>query len=248
MWCRHCQQDVPAVAQWADGPLLCPRCEFALHEPSDRGIDLESLEPAAAATPVVPETPILDEATGQQLRQIGRKLRPPRRKDVPAITSPRLANTSSLAPPAPPRVSPRGRRRVARERATGTGWAISLILTCGLAVLAAGMGSLIWSATAGSTRYWFEALVATLAGEGVLIVGLSWMAARLWENSRRVNRQLCGVDQQLVEIQRTSGELSTARLTSSQAYYQHFHTAVSPSLAVANLRGQIDDLSARMSA
>jgi len=82
----------------------------------------------------------------------------------------------------------------------------------------------------------------------LLILSLTWMAARLWRNGRRVNRQLHGVDQQLAEIEQITGSLAGSHAASSQHYYHHFSQAVSPHMLVANLQGQVDQLAARMAA
>ena len=62
MWCRNCQQDVPAVAKSVDGPLVCTRCEgmFDLVHPSDTGVSLDSLINVYLAD--IPFDPIAEES------------------------------------------------------------------------------------------------------------------------------------------------------------------------------------------
>jgi hypothetical protein len=72
------------------------------------------------------------------------------------------------------------------------------------------------------------------------------MAARLWRNGRRVNRQLHGVDQQLAKIEQLTGTLAGSANASSQHFYHHFSQGASPHLLVANLQGQVDQFAARM--
>ena len=90
-------------------------------------------------------------------------------------------------------------------------------------------------------------MTTTIAAEGLLIVGLTWMAIRLWQNSRRLNHELRGVDKQLVEIHEMAGSLSAGQLSASQNYYHHFSQVANPHMLVANLRGQIDQLAERIS-
>lgn len=72
------------------------------------------------------------------------------------------------------------------------------------------------------------------------------MATRLWYNSRRLNHQLRGVDEQLVEIHEMAGSLSAGQLSASQNYYHHFSQVANPHMLVANLRGQVDQLAERI--
>ena len=89
-------------------------------------------------------------------------------------------------------------------------------------------------------------MTATIFGEGLLIAGLAALAVRLWRNSRGLSRQLDGVDRQLDDLQATAEQLAAGRLTASQSYYEHFGTVASPPLALAQLRGQIDQLASRL--
>ena len=89
-------------------------------------------------------------------------------------------------------------------------------------------------------------MTLTIGAEGLLILSLAWMAARLWHNSRRVNRQLHGVDRQLAKIEQITGTLAGTQQPTSQHFYHHANQAASPHMQVANLRGQVDLMSARL--
>jgi hypothetical protein len=80
----------------------------------------------------------------------------------------------------------------------------------------------------------------------MLIVGLTWMAIRLWRNGRRVNHQLQGVDRQLAELQYQTGVRLGTRSSSSTAFYDHFAQGASSQVLLANLRGGLDQLAKRM--
>jgi len=95
MWCRYCQQDVPAVATvasglTADGPLQCARCQRTLTDsPAAQqqkatntlrvdNVDAETLESQSAPSVVVEPWRVADVMTeddDQRLRHIGRSLR-----------------------------------------------------------------------------------------------------------------------------------------------------------------------------
>ena len=201
---------------------------------------MTSYEPPPQEDGVSTKIPRIDDETIERLRDIGRRLRPSKQVEIAAISS------QHLQPPAPPIQRAAENSDDYKTRRTGTGWGVSFLLLIGVVTFAAGIGLMIWSATVGDTAHWFGALVATLAGEGALIVGLAWMAVRLWRNSRRVNRQLVGVEDRLADVQLAAGQMASARMTSSQTYYQHFGAGMSPSLAMANLRGQLEELSTRV--
>ena len=125
-------------------------------------------------------------------------------------------------------------------------WLLSSVLLLGTLGFALGVTALVWSALFQLPEVWQWGMTTTIAAEGLLIVGLAWMATRLWQNSRRLNRELAHVDEQLVEIHELAGSLSAGQLASSQNYYHHFSQVANPHLLVANLRGQIDQLSERL--
>ncbi len=105
---------------------------------------------------------------------------------------------------------------------------------------------LTWSAAFQLPQPWQWGMTATIAAEGMLILGLIGMAARLWRNGRQVNQQLDGVTGQLHQIERITGALAGSRMSSSQHYYDHFHQVASPHMLIANLRGQVDQLATRI--
>lgn len=250
MWCSACQQDVPAVARHTHGPLVCSRCQVEFEDanllrPADGGISLDEFDREAEEVFASPRDLLADDDSRQRLRQIGRQLRTSYHVDQPLSSQPSLP----LAPPALPteiRLKSVSRRASLEQASSKTSWQISLLLLLGAAGFCAGTGLLAWSTAFRLAQVWQWGMAATITAEGCLILGLTWMAVQLWHNSRRVNRQLTGVDRQLNEIQQQTGGLAGSRLSSSQHYYNHFGQVASPHYLLANLRGQIDQLAARI--
>jgi len=262
MWCCRCQQDVP-TARGASGPPSCARCgtllqlpdhsEAAIARPADVGIALEAFDrPLAAATASMGE--VLGSAQAEaDLRRISRLLRPALRLDPAEGQAFQLHHrpqpnrpTRARREQAPPRKQ--GKHSRPPQPTTQPAWGVSLLLAIGGATLAVGLAMLASASTGARPAVWQAGVSATVAGQGLLLVGVASMAARLWRNSRRLNRQLAGVDRKLDDLQLATGQLVHAKLTSSQEYYEHFGAPTGAPLALAALRGQVDQLAARMSA
>ncbi|TWU27847.1 hypothetical protein [Bythopirellula polymerisocia] len=261
MWCSQCQQDVPAVARTSQGPLVCSCCGqivklSTLERIVDSGIELESFE-AASTTSGLRSSPIdygAREEARERHRRIGRQLRSPYREvfetGAPATVEGNrrslLWNSEPIAPPQLRQIAKLSQHEAVTS-GSQTSWLLSSLLTLGLLGFAFGVAALVWSACFDLSEVWHWGMTTTIAAEGLLIVGLTWMAIRLWQNSRRLNHELRGVDKQLVEIHEMAGSLSAGQLSASQNYYHHFSQVANPHMLVANLRGQIDQLAERIS-
>jgi hypothetical protein len=311
MWCRNCQQDVPALARGINSPLVCPRCEEDLPvvtvatsptvcgEISDVGIALDSYQQSPANGPSFDQLPLEMLAQEQrQLSRIAQKLGPIRRQkqlqqgvaqselsgsgmtgrdSMSSISQPslRIDWAHSVSPTAiktrekrmETPVSERSDARVAavgyqarsQPSRTTSSWGLSMLLfggvfslTCGISLLVhatvTGLGTTGLGASMPGDFIWQGGLTFTLAGEGMLIAGLTGMAIRLWRNGRRVNHQLQGVDRQLAELQYQyqSDAQRGIQTSTSSAYYDHFAQGISSPILLANLRGGLDQLAKRM--
>ena len=275
MWCCHCQQDVPAVARSAEGPLVCPRCDAdfdtdcdadidadfdpaadliqACAHPTDTGVSLDSVASEPNLTP--PINLLEREETHRHLRHIGRRLRTAYRHDpgFGAAPPPRnwgpeaLASLTGLEHVRA--VKRRSSHPAVDDRSpTFTSRLIGLLLVAGVAGFVGGAGLLVWAAAFQLPGPWQWGMTATIGAEGALILGLTWMAGRLWRNSRQLNRQLAGVEGQLHDIEHLTGSLAGSRMSSSQHYYDHFNQGASSQMLLANLRGQVDQLASKISA
>jgi hypothetical protein len=249
MWCSHCHQEVPAVASATGKSAVCSRCQRELKFTASSGVLDSGIELSTVAIPADEEATrrdgIADEEAKLKLRRLGQKLHTPYAQPI-SLEGPHFWErltvdaSESKAEPRQNAKFPTMNEQSARH------WLLSALLTTGVLGFLCGAASLVWAAAFNRTFMWQWGLTITLAAEGVLIVGLTGMAARLWRNSRRLNQQLAEVDEQLDEIHELAGTLSAGRLSASQHYYQHFSQVANPHMLVANLRGQIDQLAERM--
>ncbi len=260
MWCSQCQQDVPAVARNSQGPLVCPSCRRELKlgnltDVADTGIALDcfSHESAVCESISKPIDRIAQEESREKLKRIGRQLRSPYREELKSRLPASLQSEWRYLPLSPDPITAPQLCQVAKkaqqvEGTTGsqTSWLLSSLLALGTTGFTVGVLVLVCSAAFDLGQVWHWGMTTTIAAEGLLIVGLTWMATRLWYNSRRLNEELRGVDEQLVEIHEMAGSLSAGQLSASQNYYHHFSQVANPHMLVANLRGQIEQLAERI--
>jgi len=252
MWCPDCQQDVPAVAPPAGDSLVCSRCQAELlavaTAPSEAGIALDSFDqqPCAESDPLTPPRDWIDrDDTQKRLREIDRVLNSPYRRQG---LLPQPQRTWSDLPAPPATVEPRAARNRPQPApaATKKSWLLSFLLFSGAVGFCIGLGVLAWSAAFQLPQHWQHGMTLTIGAEGLLILSLAWMAARLWRNGRHMNQQLDGVDRQLTEMQHITGTLAGSQTASSQHFYHHFSQTANPHLLVANLRGQVEQLAGRV--
>jgi hypothetical protein len=216
MWCRHCQQDVPA-ARDAAGPPACSRCRQAfgaapgatppglkLAAIADYGVSLEEFDLAAAKDSVSIMRPKLA-ADRDDLRRLERLLRPQLRSDV-GHRSPLLRE--SIVPVEAIELCTVSSASYARRPKSA--WGVNLLLAFGAGTFAGGVGLLAAANMLVHALAWRWGFALTIAGEGLLIGGLAAMAVRLWRNSRRINLQLEVIDRRLGDVQASVGHAGGA--------------------------------------
>ena len=242
MWCRHCQQDVPAAREVA-GPAACSRCQRAfratpdgaqsglkLAAVADCGVALEEFD-RALPQPTLLERPKL--AAGEdELRRLERLLRPQLRSDFghgqPLLREPATAGLGQWSPTgtvdAPcVRVAPldhRGTSYAAYAQRSRPAWGVNLLLAIGAATFAVGVGLLMAANMLVHAIAWRWGFAMTIAGEGLLIGGLAAMAVRLWRNSRRINSQLEVIDRRLGDVQASVGNAGGAAMFSNNSLWR----------------------------
>jgi hypothetical protein len=206
MWCRQCQQDVPAHRS-PGGPLACARCRGTFERPAiaanDSGVGLESFDrPVIAAQSVV-----LDRDPAEaELRRLGRRLRPRPCASLKPGSGLAVAIHDATTPPAFDfsRV-PERPPVVATAELSGGGailWAPTLVMAAGFAAL--GLGVAAWATHAAghaTAQVWRWGLIAALSGEGLLAGGLGWMTQRLWRHGRRLQRRVAALERHAANAQ-----------------------------------------------
>lgn len=241
MWCRHCQQEVPAIGAASAEGATCARC--GRHE-------------ADVGEPPQP-TPRTHDAARRRdsdsRRAIDRALRTARatvsaggaattlRFDLGQTglaaadsTSPRrLPKPMSSSPPPPTRLG------------QWTAWAMALV---GALVLGLGLGLLSWSALGGRYDLWNVSLAATFTGQGLLIVGLLQILANLWAAGRQAAWRLGQMHDELRRLRRANEEAVGRHSAGAANFYAGLANEAEPDVLVGNLQGQLDRLSARMRA
>lgn len=221
MWCRHCQQDVPAARDHS-GPAACSRCMQAfvalpggsspglkLAAMADCGVELEEFDQVARQA-----KPLMRPKLGggeDELRRLERVLRPTLRSDF-SHGSPVLREPAPLD-------SIHGEQsfgvqqmlRVATQQSTAadaaqkpkSAWGVTLLLTLGSLAFFAGVGLLTLANLSGDAFAARWGLPTTLAGEGLLTCGLASLAVRLWRRGRKVDVRLDSIDERLGDVQAT---------------------------------------------
>jgi hypothetical protein len=138
--------------------------------------------------------------------------------------------------------------RAARSRARRTeSWLPMLtwsVLAVGLMASAFGGVLLAWAAAGGRQELWGIGMPVGLAGQIVLVIGLILQLDRLWHDNRDTAEKLDHVGERLFDLNRRATSLGTG--SGSTAFYSHMAGGASPQLLLADLKSQLDLLSARL--
>lgn len=260
MWCHHCQQDVPAVAQAANDPVRCARCQRSLAEANfaapvnDAGVRLDATQ--ESGEPVTVEAwkadEVISSADEQRLRQIRRQLQSSRghaagaqpgrqqlRFDLPTpeidTTAPAPRQTTSQRPAPTPQAP--------AKSGQATAWFVALI---GALAVGAGIGLLGWSLLGERPDLWTWGLGTTLAGQGLMIVGLLQLLGSLWTAGRDATNRLVTLHYEIRRLQRTADSLAGMRNAAPSTFYADLSRGSSPQVLLSNLKGQLDEMNTRM--
>lgn len=267
MWCSNCQQDMPSVAHPTNGRMVCTRCQRTMRTSkphstpsiSDDGIPLD--EPVAAVAAATP--PRIDEwSRSTELRELSRKLRRAggtpavAAQGVPILQGPRRFDPPQFGPEVLqhasfPLVEPLDSQplasSIARRNRTDASQVVAwFVVFVGTMVLGGGIGLVAQSLSTQQMVYWNLALGLTLGGQGTLILGLVLVVSRLWRSSRHVAGKLHDAVARLGQLQQTADALSAMRSGGAPAFYADLARGASPQMLLANLKGQLDQLAARL--
>jgi len=221
MWCRHCQQDVPAARDHG-GPAACSRCLQAfvavpsdsspgpkLAAMADCGVGLEEFDQVARQA-----KPLMRPKLGggeDELRRLERVLRSTLRSDYshgsPVLREPApfdfMGGEQPLAMQPMLRIAAQQSVEADAAHKPKAAWGVTLLLTLGSLAFFAGVGLLAMANLTGDAFAARWGLPTTLAGEGLLTCGLASLAVRLWRRSRKVDVRLASIDERLGDVQAT---------------------------------------------
>ncbi len=269
MWCKQCQQDVPAIGSAEGGPFCCPRCAQAL------GAQGAGSQPPGhdAKPPAADGTPTGDSAAkgaastsshydswelDEQLRHIRRVLD----KSSAEGRHSRAAYDRELFRLDPPHVGgssaghfsgkPRAKRQATTQRGSVPSpltW-ISLLtwtsLSLGTMIFACGGSLLIWSVLADRPDLWNVGLPIAAGGQILLLVGLILQLDRLWHDNRHAISKLDHVDEQLRDLGADTAMLHGDHASPSDAFYAHPADGAGPQLLLTDLKNQLDLLATKL--
>ena len=79
-------------------------------------------------------------------------------------------------------------------------------------------------------------------GVWLLIGGLVGVLTSLWGNARQATRRLTQIQEELSQVQRTAETLLDQKPGNTSGFYADLARGASPTILLANLKGQIDHL------
>jgi hypothetical protein len=120
------------------------------------------------------------------------------------------------------------------------------MLSIGLMAFVFGAVLIGWSIAEDRPDLWRLGLPFTLGGQAALIVGLVFQLDGLWRSNREASETLDELDSQLDELRHATSMLSTTHSSPAQSFYLHLADGASPNLLLADLKGQLDLLAARL--
>jgi hypothetical protein len=242
MWCKHCHQDVPAVAI-RKKPDTCGRCgnafetreaERANHPPIERQL--------------TPPERLLDADTDRRVRDLGRSIRRPllgapamRPGEVMWLDIPKADRGGAGGQLRDPRALRDDEYTPARVQ-----WGAWLATTLGLGLAAAGAVLLSMALWGNLPEYWTWGVGTALTGQALLAAGLIWMLACLWKTTRTAANRLASCEQQLAAVNRSAEMILGQRVAGASAFYGELARGASPTTLMSSLQGQVAQLATRL--
>ncbi len=251
MWCRTCQQDVPAIGATDESPVCCARCRnpFSVDAATPAADPVVANE-LARDEPALP-TDWLAKALHEdweledelnQAQQLAASLGVRERGDSTirfdqTHRPPQAENLASASSSSP---------RQRRHKPVQTSFFSFCMLSVGLMSFVFGAVLVGWSFVEDRPDLWRLGLPFTLGGQAALIIGLIFQLDGLWRSNHGAAETLEDLDSQLAELRRATSLLSTTNSSPAQSFYSHMADGASPQLLLADLKGQLDLLASRM--
>lgn len=223
------------------GTSRCARCQrpMSRHEdqayavPSEAGICLEQA-PAPKRNPV---EELRDVETDRRMEQWRRMLKSSSNSAGQTIVKRRLDPPEGRQRQSPPR------KPLPRPQGQATAW---LLATLGTMAMIFGVGVLGWALATPMPAWWNWGVGIVLAGQSIMVAALIQLLASLWNQSRHASGRLMAVQEELAELQRTADLLMSSRTSGAASFYADVARQANPQLLLVNLKGQLDELAARL--
>jgi hypothetical protein len=242
MWCSTCQRDCPPVGlAAAEGMLRCTQCGTTLGYGKETQVQTQVIrdEPVAVTGAGLPEADWALEADIRSVHRLVESLKCTTRIDLasPVVNS-HLPNLPAAARDEVPHA-------IAAEppKANLAAWSL---LSLGLATFACGAVLLGWSFATDREDLWPLGMPLALGGQAALIVGLVLQLDGLWQTSRKTEKTLSALDDELSKVHHATTLLSSSHSGPSQSFYLHMAEGAPPQLLLADLKGQLDLLAQQM--
>jgi hypothetical protein len=248
MWCKHCQQDVPGIAD-GEGGMDCARCGSVVRLPAANDAEVSFSKPSNGPSGrVISDAPVSDTwQLDQQLAEAERLLKAfvplsPSSQSWSAAGMPEHADyvrrwdvSATQSAPAP-----------SNEPQAGGGLFAWIFLLAGTMALVCGGVLVGWSLYESRAALWNLGLPILLGGQAALLLGVVLQVIRMWQNHRAATQRLAQVDRQLGDLQQTSTLLGNSYGAGSSTFFAHLAEGASPHMLLADLKGQMDLLAMKV--
>lgn len=254
MWCRNCQQDVPAIGSTAESPVRCARCNkpFA-GETKPQVAEASKVRESGSNVRRSPkmktdwlEQALLDDWELEDELNEAQQLVASLGAGEQADAAFRLDNAhvpGAIRESTSIRLQSKRPKRGKPPQSSFLSWCL---LSIGLMAFVFGAVLIGWSFAKDRPDLWRLGLPFTLGGQAALIVGLVFQLDGLWRSNRDASETLDDLGAQLDELRHATSLLSTSHSSPAQSFYLHMADGASPNLLLADLKGQLDLLASRL--
>ncbi len=251
MWCPHCREDVPAVANIDRRAYTCPRCGEEL-----RGADSPPPAPVDTTDSTDDEfMPHFDSwELEERLRHIQRMVRlekpegdsaPPNAERHFRLDATHQGPSGWHLPTPQPKLAPeRPARTSSFSLLLSVAWTILLLATTAIVCGGILMG---WSLLGGRPELWSIGLPTAIGGQVALLLGLVLQMDRLRDEGRSTAEKLESVDETLHDLKTTTTVLGTGSNSPSGHFYAHMVDGAGPHVLLSDLKSQLDLLAWKLS-
>jgi hypothetical protein len=260
MWCTNCGQDVPGIAsKKREGSIVCTRCGSNMGVGAER--ETQPVSSQVRADPFDDDSPSVDFGDWESEEDIRAAEHLVHR--IKGQTGPKVAEDPQQSATngyhdtvGPWHTQPKSlpSRRAADTRPAGRAPEPNRVsriavftATVGTMALLCGGGLLVWGYASGRNDLWSLGLPLTFGGQAALLLGIFLQVDSLWRSNRATSESLGELDESLAELRHATTMLGTTHSSAAQSFYVHMAEGASPELMLADLKGQLDMLTLRLS-